>query len=70
MNTRVYQSFAGFEPVDDLSDFRLIGELGLETFLSQNLSFKVFLQDQFENSPAPGRDQNDFKVVSGISYKF
>ena len=68
--TRVYQSFAGFVPVDDINDFRLIGELGLETYLSQNLSFKVFLQDQFENSPAEGREENDFKVISGISYKF
>lgn len=68
--TRIFQSFAGFVRVDDLGDFRLIGELGLETFLSQNLSFKIFLQDQFENEPAPMRQENDFKVVSGISYKF
>jgi len=68
--TRVYQSFAAFEPVDDFDDFRLIAELGLETYLSQNLSFKVFLQNQFENTPANLREENDFKVVSGISYKF
>lgn len=68
--TRVFQSLALFGPVDDLSDYRIIGELGLETFLSQDLSFKVFLQDQFENTPANLREQNDFKVVTGISYKF
>lgn len=68
--TRIYQSFAFFGPVDDFSDYRLIGELGLETYLSQNLSFKVFLQDKFDNTPALEREQNDFKVVSGVSYKF
>lgn len=68
--TRVFQSFSFFCPVDDFSDYRLIGELGLETYLSQNLSFKVFLQDKFENTPALMREQNDFKVISGISYKF
>ena len=68
--TRIFQSFAVFEPVSDFADFRLILELGLETFLSQNLSFKVFMQDKFENTPAPLREQNDIKVVSGISYKF
>lgn len=68
--TRIYQSFAFFAPVDDFSDFRFIGELGLETYLSQNLSFKFFVQDKFENTPAVEREQNDFKVVSGVSYKF
>ena len=68
--TRVFQSFSFFGPVDDFSDYRLIGELGLETYLSQDLSFKVFVQDKFENTPAAGREQNDIKVISGISYKF
>jgi putative salt-induced outer membrane protein YdiY len=68
--TRIFQSIAFFGPVDDFSDYRLIGELGLETYLSQDLSFKVFLQDKFENAPAMLREQNDVKVVSGISYKF
>lgn len=68
--TRIFQSIAAFEPIPEFSDFRLIGELGLETFLSQNLSFKIFVQDKYENSPAPRRVANDIKIVSGISYKF
>jgi len=68
--TRVFQSLSFFSPVDDFPDYRLIGELGLETYLSQDLSFKVFVQDKFENTPAIMREQNDFKVISGISYKF
>ena len=68
--TRIFQSLAFFGAVEDLSDYQLITELGLETYLSQDLSFKVFVQNKYENEPATGRESNDLKVVSGISYKF
>ena len=28
------------------------------------------VQDNFVNEPAPGRQQNDLKIVSGLKYKF
>ena len=68
--TRVYQSLAFFGPVEDLSDYQLIAELGLETYLSQDLSFKAFVQNKYENEPAMDREANDLRVVTGVSYKF
>lgn len=68
--TRVFQSLAFFGPLTDPSDYQLIAELGLETYLSQDLSFKFFVQNKYENEPALNRDDNDLRVVSGISYKF
>lgn len=68
--TRVFQSLAFFGPVDDITDYQLIAELGLETYLSQNLSFKAFVQNKYENEPAMGSESNDLRVVTGVSYKF
>lgn len=68
--TRVFQSLAFFGSVVDISDYQLIAEIGLETYLSQNLSFKFFVQNKYENEPAAGREDNDLRLVSGVSYKF
>ena len=68
--TRIFQSLALFGNLTDISDYQLISELGLETYLSQDLSFKVFVQDKFDNEPALMRESNDLRVVSGVSYKF
>jgi hypothetical protein len=32
--------------------------------------FRVTLQDNFVNQPAPGRKDNDIKLISGLAYKF
>ena len=68
--TRVYQSLSYLAPIEDLGDYSLVGELGLETFLSSTMSLKVYLQDRYEAEPAAGLKSNDVKVITGISYKF
>jgi len=32
--------------------------------------FRVILQDNFVNQPAPGRKDNGIKLISGLAYKF
>ncbi|NNC90657.1 MAG: DUF481 domain-containing protein [Akkermansiaceae bacterium] len=68
--TRIYQSLSWFAPAEDLGDYQLIGEIGLETVLTDRLSLKIYVEDKFEAQPAPGRKDNDLRVVTGISYKF
>lgn len=68
--TRLFQSLALFGAVSDLGDYQLIAEFGLETYLSQDLSFKFFVQNKYENEPAMMREDNDLRIVSGVSYKF
>jgi len=45
-------------------------EAGIETFLSDKLALKVTIQNKYENQPAAGLKGNDFKLITGISYKF
>ena len=68
--TKVYQSLTFYVPVDDTEDYQLVAELGLETTLTDTLSLKIFAQDKYDAVPASGSDRNDFKLITGISYKF
>ncbi|MGJ8657098.1 MAG: DUF481 domain-containing protein [Akkermansiaceae bacterium] len=68
--TKIYQSFTMVLPTDDTGDYQFVVEAGLETTLTDSLSLKVFAQDQYDAQPATGKDENDFKLITGISYKF
>lgn len=68
--TRVYQTLVITAPIEDLADYSLVAELGLETTLSDKLALRLYIQDKYEEEPAAGLDNNDVKVVTGISYKF
>jgi putative salt-induced outer membrane protein YdiY len=56
--------------VDDFNNYILNAEVGIESSITKTVSLKTFLVDNFNNQPAPGREKNDLKLVSGISYKF
>ena len=56
--------------VDKLGNFLINAEIGAEAALTKTLSLRVTLQDNFINQPAPGRKDNDVKLISGLVYKF
>ncbi len=68
--TKIYQSITAILPVDEPSDFQLVAELGLETSLSGALSLKIAAQDKYDSDPAAGSEKNDFRLITGVSYKF
>ncbi len=67
---RLWQSLEALPQVDDLNNFIAKLELGVEADLTKKLSLRVTLQDVYDNEPAPGREENDVRLVSGIAYKF
>jgi putative salt-induced outer membrane protein YdiY len=69
-NVRLWQ-FAEFLPqVDDLNNFLINAEIGVESKLTEKLSMKVFAIDNYDNEPAPGHKENDIKVVTALAYTF
>lgn len=68
--TRIWQSAEWLPQVDDLNNYILNTEIGLETELTKKLSFRTYIQDSYDNEPVPGRLKNDLKLVAGIGYKF
>jgi putative salt-induced outer membrane protein YdiY len=69
-NARVWQK-AEFLPQVNIPDNYLINaEIGVESALTKTFSLQVTLQDNFVNQPAPGRKDNDVKLISSLVYKF
>lgn len=69
-HTHIWQSAEILPQVDELRNFIVNAELGIETALSKRISLRVVLQDNYVNEPAPGRKKNDVKLISGLTYKF
>jgi len=67
---KMWQSFEYIPQVDRFSNYLLIGELGAEASLTQKLSLRGVFQDIYDNEPAPGRKQNDMKIITSLAYKF
>jgi len=38
--------------------------------MSEAMSLKILVENKYESEPAAGAENNDLKLVSGISYKF
>jgi putative salt-induced outer membrane protein YdiY len=56
--------------VNKPENFLVNAEIGAEAALTKTFSLRVTLQDNFVNQPAPGRKDNDVKLISGVVYKF
>lgn len=68
--TRIWQSAEWLPQVDDLNNYLLNTEIGIETQLTTKLSFRTYIQDTYDNEPVPGRLKNDLKLIAGVAYKF
>lgn len=69
-NVRLWQSVEFLPQVDDLNNFLLNAEIGVEAKLTEKFSIKVFAVDNYDNEPAEGRKSNDIKVVTALAYTF
>jgi putative salt-induced outer membrane protein len=69
-NVRLWQMAEFLPQVDDLENFLINAEIGVESKLTEKLSMKVFAIDNYDNEPAPGRKSNDIKVVTAVGYTF
>jgi len=67
---RIWQSAEILPQINDFNNFIVNAEVGIEAAISKNVSLQTVLQDNFVNEPAPGRQQNDLQIVSGLKYKF
>ena len=67
---RVWENVEILPQVDKFNNYIMNAEIGIEAALNAHFSLKTFLVDNFNNEPASGREKNDVRLVSGISYKF
>ena len=69
-HARIWENAEFLPQPDRLDNFLVNAEVGIETTISKRLSLRTVVQDNFANDPAPGRKDNDIKLVSGLAYKF
>jgi putative salt-induced outer membrane protein YdiY len=66
---RVWESIEFLPQVDNFDNFIINGEIGVESALSKAWALSLVLQDTYDNEPAPGRDENDVKLIAGVKWK-
>lgn len=71
-HARIWQTAELLPQVDDFNNYIVNFEIGIEADLSksQKLTLRTYLDDTYNNVPAPGRKKNDAKLVTAIAYKF
>ncbi|MGH7953862.1 MAG: DUF481 domain-containing protein [Limisphaerales bacterium] len=67
---RIWQNVEILPQVDKPDNYLVNAEIGIEAILSKKLSLQTYVDDNFNNRPAAGRQKNDVKLVSGIVYTF
>lgn len=69
-SSTLWQAVELLPQVDNFENFLVNAEIGVETALSEKLTLRSYIQDTYDNEPAPGREKNDVKLVTQIGYKF
>lgn len=69
-HVRLWESAEFLPQVDNVDNFIINAELGVEAGLTKKTSMRVVLQDTYDNQPAPGRKKNDIKLVTSVVVKF
>ena len=56
----------------NFSHYIVNAEVGVEADLSKDKKWalRTYLQDTYNSVPAPGRKNNDLKLVAAVAYKF
>ncbi len=67
---RLVQDFEILPQVDRFTNYVINAQATIEADLTSKLSTRLTIQDNFRNEPAPGRRQNDVRILAGLSYKF
>lgn len=67
---RMWQMAEILPQIDDWENYIINAEIGAEASLTERLSLRAYVQDTYDNQPAPGRKKNDVKLVSALGYKF
>jgi hypothetical protein len=67
---KIWQTLEYLPQVDRFSNYIINGEVGVEAGLTAKLSLRAWVQDTYDNEPAADRLKNDFKLFSGVAYKF
>ncbi len=67
---KLWESAEFIPQVDHIENWILNSEAGIAAPISKSLDLRLVMQDSYNNRPAMGRENNDFKLIAGIGLKF
>ena len=67
---KLWQSAEILPEVGDWENYVVNAEIGLDVAINARWSLRLYVQDTYDNEPAPSREANDIKLVAGLAYKF
>jgi putative salt-induced outer membrane protein YdiY len=67
---KMWQSVEYMPQIDRWGNYIINFEIGAEASLTEKLSLRGVLQDTYDGEPAPGRKNNDVKLITSLVYKF
>lgn len=67
---KLWQTAEFIPQVDRFSQYLFNFELGVDSAITQQVSLRAVLQDNYNSQPARGRKANDIRLITGIGYKF
>ena len=69
-HVRVWENVEVRPQVDRFDNYVVTSEVGLEAALSKSFTLKTFLDDNYDNRPAPHKLKNDVRLITALGYKF
>lgn len=67
---RVWQSVEVVPEITDFENVLVTFTAGIEADITKKLRVQLYVVDIYDNVPAPGREENDLKLVAGLKYMF
>lgn len=67
---KLWQAAAVQFDVSDSDNYIVTAEVGVDFWLTDNISIRTVASDIYDNQPAPGTEANDFRLTSGIAVAF
>ncbi len=68
--TKLWQGVAYIPQISKWDNYLVNFEAGIDTAISKHWNLRVVFQDMYASEPAPGRKQNDIRLLAGTSFKF
>jgi putative salt-induced outer membrane protein YdiY len=68
--TKIWQNIEILPQLANLGNYYTDGEIGINTSITKHAGLTCYADDTYYSVPTSGRLHNDFKLVTGITYKF
>lgn len=67
---RIWQTASWVSEFEDVHNWVITFQAGIASSITKTVELRLVADDQYDEEPAPGRKNNDFKLTFQLGYKF